>query len=85
MNGKVMTFGKYKGRTVESVITSDPDYALWAHKKVASFKLTVPEIQDCVSRSVAGARGILPKGHWDDGADDCDEYGGLSYGDFGNN
>ena len=31
-------FGKHKGETIESVISSDPGYILWAHdEKVAKF------------------------------------------------
>lgn len=80
----VMTFGKYKGLTVGHVIKAYPDYVLWAHRNVSFFKLTTSQIQDCVSRSVAGSRGILPGSPIDDDCGD-DSYGGMSYADFGNN
>jgi hypothetical protein len=34
----VFNFGKHKGESIESVISSDPSYILWAHdEKVAKF------------------------------------------------
>lgn len=34
------TFGKYKGYSVDEVISSNPKYVLWARKNVSYFSLT---------------------------------------------
>lgn len=34
-----LTFGKYKGYTVEWVLYENPEYLVWAHKNVNFFKL----------------------------------------------
>lgn len=78
-----MTFGKYKGKPVADVIAKNPRCALWAHRNVEFFKLSPSEIQDCVIRSDA-PRGILPGSPIDDD-DDRGGWGGMDYGDFGNN
>lgn len=80
----VMTFGKFKGIAVSTVLANYPDYALWANANVSFFKLSPSQIQDCVSRSRAGGRGIFPNSPIDDDGPDCG-YGGMSYSDFGNN
>jgi uncharacterized protein (DUF3820 family) len=39
----VLTFGKFKGRTVGELIKENPAYLLWAHEKVEFFELP-PEL-----------------------------------------
>lgn len=36
----IMTFGKYKGKTVKEVIFEDPSYLLWADDNVEGFELS---------------------------------------------
>lgn len=45
MNNKLglthtITFGKYKGKTIEHVILQDPSYIDWCLDNITSFKLT---------------------------------------------
>lgn len=39
----IMTFGKFKGRTVRRVMQLSPRYLLWAHESVEGFELD-PEL-----------------------------------------
>jgi len=43
---KALTFGKYKGKTVEEVITLDPDYLLWARKNIEWFEIELEVFND---------------------------------------
>lgn len=42
-----MTFGKYKGQKVDTLIEIDPGYLLWANENVSYFSLTDEQIQAC--------------------------------------
>lgn len=35
----VMTFGKYKGKKIEDVLSENPSYLVWAHDDIKWFKL----------------------------------------------
>lgn len=35
----VMTFGRYKGRTIEEMLEEAPDYLCWAHENIDWFVL----------------------------------------------
>ena len=35
----VLTFGKYKGETVDAIAAKDPSYLLWADANVSGFSL----------------------------------------------
>lgn len=40
---RLLTFGKYKGRTVASVIRDDPQYICWVDANVSFFPITDAE------------------------------------------
>lgn len=42
-----ITFGKYKGQEVETIMEKDPSYLLWANDNVSYFSLTDEQIQTC--------------------------------------
>lgn len=42
------TFGMYKGRSVNSIISINPKYVLWAEKNVSYFKITSKQHDTCV-------------------------------------
>lgn len=80
-----MTFGKYKGIPVSEVIDKHPKYALWAHANVAHFKMSPSEIQRCIALSDAPSWFPRSPTEGDHHGGSSDEWGGMSYGDFGNN
>ena len=52
-------FGKYKGKTVEEVLTLDPSYLLWAHKNVEWFALEKEVWID--AWTLDGGEGLVPQ------------------------
>ena len=38
------TFGKYKGRNVDSICYENPKYCIWAHENVGFFSLTPEQL-----------------------------------------
>ena len=66
--GTVFNFGKYKGRTVESVILEDPSYINWCMENVEKFSMN----EDCKT--------LFSMQDWEDYIapdfdDDCSEWG----------
>ena len=54
-----INFGKYKGKTVEEVLTLDPSYLLWAHKNIEWFAL---EKESWIDAWVLnGGEGLVPQ------------------------
>lgn len=82
----ILWFGKHKGKHYQEVMHDYPSYALWAHTNVAGFCLSPSEIQSCIANSSYGLpRAARGNPHWMEDDDGPDEYGGMSYSDFGNN
>lgn len=53
------TFGKYKGESINKIISIDPSYVNWAKNNVKSFTLTLE--QDCQLRLTMSRRIKLPR------------------------
>lgn len=41
----VLSFGRYKGRTIREMLEEDPNYLTWAHTKIGWFKLE-PDVME---------------------------------------
>lgn len=89
----VLTFGAFKGRTVQQVADAKPSYLVWAIKTIGWFELSREarkytqrklniEAQNRIDRMAFG--GILPSSP-DDGDDDEPDWGESMWSEFGNN
>lgn len=56
----VLSFGRYKGRTIREMLEDDPDYLTWAHTHIGWFKLE----QDVMDAAIEAA---LKKDYYDVG------------------
>lgn len=42
------TFGRYKGKNIDTIIQVNPKYVLWAERNVSYFSLTPEQHKDCI-------------------------------------
>lgn len=47
----VISFGKYKGQTVQEVMNDDPDYLIWAYENIVEFDLDAQVLDEIVDNS----------------------------------
>jgi hypothetical protein len=70
----VLTFGRYKGRTVEELLEEDPDYLTWVNKNVDFFPLE----DDVMDAAIEAAVGKKFHGYQGSGGENpywwCDDY-----------
>lgn len=84
-----LTFGKYKGETIESVSTRDPQYLIWANDNVNAFNLDFQVLQ-VVEELVKGQQTERGMQLHDSAYDDDDEFddefdderSSMDWGDF---
>lgn len=68
----VMTFGKYKGRTIRDVLSIDASYLLWAQRTIEQFKLAEPLVEiaeqyyDKQQAEYNLSYAVSSIGHWDE-------------------
>lgn len=81
----VFTFGKFKGRSVEDLLASrERNYVAWCADNLSWFKLSEATGEALLA---APPSRRLRRGRFVEADDDDsdDEWGGMSYGDFGDN
>lgn len=47
----ILTFGKYKGKTIQDVLSTNPSYLIWAHDTISWFKLKEEIYDEAVDAS----------------------------------
>lgn len=48
MLGMRVTFGKHKGKDVETILATDPHWLVWAHENVEWFRLEEPLYREAI-------------------------------------
>jgi uncharacterized protein (DUF3820 family) len=44
--GNRLTFGKYKGKLIDDIVGTDPDYLVWAHNNIVWFEMEESLLED---------------------------------------
>jgi hypothetical protein len=60
----VLTFGKYKGKTLEFILHERPSYIIWLSENIANIKIDEDLLTDAFQRDMgdmAESEAILPK------------------------
>lgn len=55
-----MTFGRYKGRTIEEMLEEAPDYLIWANSNIDWFKLEPGILEEAYENSSNNLRDEEP-------------------------
>ena len=66
-----ITFGRYKGRTIEELLEEDPGYLLWADSEIGWFKLEAAVKEQAIENDLNQQPGIEEAPWW------ADDWGGL--------
>jgi hypothetical protein len=73
----IITFGKYKGKSIHSILHTDPSYLIWAHNNVEWFKLGIGVYDEaCSGANEQRTQYYIDNLDWKDYYDFC---GGDNY------